>query len=213
MRSLGKPFALNDHTRGTTDKQLPRQKDTVLNRQDHRHIEPLLVLMCGVPFAGKTTLARALATQYGWQYIALDAINTERGVGLDGKPIPAHEWDRSYAEAYRRVATALQAGMSVVYDETNFARTQRNHLRAIAAQTGSRTTVVYVATPEAEARRRWLQNRICPQRSDVRDADFAYVVQWFEPPTADEEVLRYDPDLPLQQWMEQTFAERLHEEG
>ena len=43
---------------------------------------PLLVLMCGLSFAGKTTIARALAAHHGWRYLSLDAINTERGVGL-----------------------------------------------------------------------------------------------------------------------------------
>jgi predicted kinase len=82
--------------------------------------KPLLILMCGVPFAGKTTLARAIAVQCGWQYISLDMVNTERGVGMDGQAIPLHEWEQTYAEAYRRVAAALRAGASVMYDETNF---------------------------------------------------------------------------------------------
>jgi hypothetical protein len=56
--------------------------------------KPLLILMCGVPFAGKTTLARAIAVQCGWQYISLDMVNTERGVGMDGQLIPLHEWER-----------------------------------------------------------------------------------------------------------------------
>ena len=165
--------------------------------------EPALILMCGLPFAGKTTIARALSAYRRWNYISLDAINTERGVGLDDQPIPAHEWEQTYAEAYRRVDACLRQGLSVVYDETNFLKAQRDQLRAIAADSHVPTYVLYIATPEAEARRRWQQNRLTPQRGDVRDDDFALVIRRFEPPTENESIIHYDPSLPLQYWIEQ----------
>lgn len=165
--------------------------------------ESLLILMCGLAFAGKTTLARRIAAEYGWKYISLDAINTERGVGVDGQAISPHEWEQTYAEAYRRVEQALRDRQAVVYDETNFLRAQRDQLRAIAAAQHARTYVVYVATSEAEARRRWQHNRVTRQRGDVRDDDFAYVVARFEPPAADEAVLRYDHTTPAELWVKQ----------
>src|SRR3954452_1637274 len=168
--------------------------------------EPVLILMCGIAFAGKTTLARTIAAQCRWQYISLDVVNTERGVGIDGQAIPPHEWEQTYAEAYRRVAETLRSGQSVVYDETNFLRAQRDQLRTIAAIYRAHTYVVYVATSEAEARRRWQHNRITQERGDVRDDDFAHVVQRFEPPAADECVIRYNPDIPANIWIRQTFA-------
>jgi adenylylsulfate kinase-like enzyme len=33
--------------------------------------KPLLILMSGLSFAGKTTIARALAAHYGFRYLAL----------------------------------------------------------------------------------------------------------------------------------------------
>lgn len=104
--------------------------------------------------AGKTTIARALATTRGWRYLSLDAINTERGVGLEGQSISLHEWEQTYAEAYRRVEACLRDGQSVVYDETNMLLAQRDQLRSIAALYQVPTYVLYVATPEAEVRRR-----------------------------------------------------------
>jgi predicted kinase len=167
--------------------------------------EPLLILMCGLSFAGKTTIARALATKRAWRYLSLDAINTERGVGLDGQPIPLHEWEQTYAEAYRRVEACLRDGQSVVYDETNMLRAQRDQLRTIAARYQVPTYVLYVATSGAEARRRWQDNRQRPQRGDVRDDNFAYVIDHFEVPTSDEAVIQYNALLPLQDWIRQVF--------
>jgi predicted kinase len=59
--------------------------------------------MCGLPFAGKSTAARALQSRTKAALVQLDAINAERGLGLDGSAIPEQEWSQTYAEAYRRV--------------------------------------------------------------------------------------------------------------
>jgi predicted kinase len=133
-------------------------------------------------------------------------VNGERGVGRDGQAISPHEWDATYAEAYRRVEARLGRGESIVYDETNFLRRQRERLRAIAAQYSATTFVIYVDVTSDEARRRWLTNRTTRQRGDVRDDDFAYVLANFEPPTADENVLCYDGATPPDIWIGQTFV-------
>ena len=85
--------------------------------------QPILLLMCGLPFAGKTTLATALAERFGWQYISLDAINTERGMGLNGRAIEPDEWSETYSEALLDSArpTDLRVAMcyhSFVSDQT-----------------------------------------------------------------------------------------------
>lgn len=62
-----------------------------------------LYVMCGLPFSGKSTLARALAAFRGYGLVVYDTINSERGIGVDGAPIPPHEWERTEAEVHRRV--------------------------------------------------------------------------------------------------------------
>lgn len=167
---------------------------------------PALLLLCGLPFAGKTTLAGALACRLGLRHVSLDEVNRERGIGLHGQPILPHEWEATYAEAYRRVEALLSTGQAVIYDETNFLRAQRDRLRAIAARHGAPTHVIHVDVPAAEARRRWLANRLTGARGDVRDDDFAHVVARFEPPTEAERVLRYDGTIPAEVWIDQTFG-------
>ena len=79
----------------------------------------------------------------------------------------------------------------MVDDSANFTREQRDRLRAIAKKYDAFSLVIFVDTPLSEARRRWQENRRIGMRGDVRDDDFAYVVQHFEPPAADENVLRF----------------------
>jgi predicted kinase len=169
-----------------------------------------LYIVCGLPFAGKTTLAKALEQRLGFTRIDLDQINTALGVGLDGSPISPKEWDRTYAESYRQLGVALAAGQSVVYDATNFTKAQRDHLRAIANALNAPARVIYVALSEAEARLRWLSNRATHERYDVRDEDFELVATHFEPPIAEEQVIYYYPSQPLDDWIHTLLRDTSH---
>ncbi len=167
--------------------------------------EARLYILCGLPFAGKTTLARVMARRLGFVSIALDDVNSERDVGLSGEAISQAEWAKSYAEAHRRLDQALAERQSVIYDATNFQRKERDRLRDIAARHGLPVSVIYLNLPTAEVCRRWLDNRRSGVRYDVRDEDFAQVAENFEPPSSDEDVLIYDGTLPSSQWIEQMF--------
>ncbi|HCI78216.1 MAG TPA: hypothetical protein DHW02_00840, partial [Ktedonobacter sp.] len=149
-------------------------------------------ILCGLPFAGKTTLAKALVRELHLSRVSIDDLNTERGIWDDEKGLSSEEWTNVYNEAYRRLDALLSQGKSVLDDNANFTREQRDHLRVIAAKYQVPTTVIYVMTPLTEVRRRWQENRQTKVRNDVRDEDFALVVDSFEAPTDDEHVVCYD---------------------
>ncbi len=165
-----------------------------------------LYILCGLPFAGKTTLALALVHRLGFTHIALDDINSERGLGVSGEPISQADWARSYAEAHRRLEAPLASGQTVIYDATNFTRKERDRLRKIAARHNIAASVIYLNLAD-QARRRWQDNRGSRTRYDVRDEDFAQVTANFELPTADENVITYDGILPLDEWIGWTFGD------
>lgn len=169
---------------------------------------PTLYILCGVPFAGKTTLAATLSSTLGCERIAIDDINDERGIWNPETGLSTDEWTRSYSEAYRRIELLLAAGRSVVDDSVNFTRQLRDQLRTIANRHGAKIVVIYVDTPIEEARRRWQVNRSQLFRQDVRDEDFAQVIDQFEPPTADEHAMRYDGSRPIEEWVELAFGNR-----
>jgi len=160
-----------------------------------------LYMMCGLPFAGKSTLARALATHLDAVRLETDAINTERGLGSNGAAITTREWAATYREAYQRLEALLRDGYTVVYDAVNYRHVQRDQLRRIARRCGVTAQVIFVATSVERARQRLELNRVQVARFDVRDEDFAEVANRFEPPTADEHVLHYNGDEPIEQWL------------
>ena len=122
-------------------------------------------------------------------HIDLDSINTERGLGIDAAPIATMEWAETYQLAYARAEAALSNGQDVIFDATNYSRAQRDILRMNARRQGAQSVVIFVDVPVEECRRRWLVNRDSGDRYDVRDEDFARVVDRFDPPSPDERVV------------------------
>jgi predicted kinase len=164
-------------------------------------------ILCGLPFAGKSTLARELAARLGWTHLEVDAIHRERGQGLHGEQLSRQSWIDAYREAYRRLDELLRDQRTVLYDATNFRRAQRQRARQIAARHGATACVLYVTTPAMAAQQRLHQNRQLPARADVHDIDFAAVAAQFQPPTADEDMLQYNGAAPVAVWIADTFGQ------
>lgn len=164
---------------------------------------PRVYILCGLPFAGKTTLAKALVQQLNLPRVSIDEINGERGLGFANSLISSEDWEITYAESYRRLDAHLRAGRSLVYDAANFTRAERDKARDVAAESGSDAAVIYVTTPEATVRQRWLRNRLTHERNDIRDDYFAHVITQFEPPSEDENILLYSDEQEVKLWIEQ----------
>src|SRR5688572_3242756 len=95
-----------------------------------------LLGMCGLSFAGKTTLAREIVRLVGAEYISLDDINEERGLyGGDG--ISRHEWEKTSFIAVERMAPVLEAGRDVLLDETLCFRWLRDRYVVVAGRCGA----------------------------------------------------------------------------
>lgn len=167
------------------------------------------MILCGVPFAGKSTLAKELAGRFGWALLEVNAINRERGLGSEVGRLTRAEWTATLREAFRTLDGLLAEGRSVVYDAANHRRRMRDRLRQIAAGRGVRTVVVLVAPSLGEVRRRRERNRLAPRRSDVHDEDFAEAVTGFQPPAEDENVVRYDRSVAVAAWVAGEVSEGL----
>ena len=148
-----------------------------------------VLLLCGLPFAGKTTVACELRERLDATVISLDAINAERGL-QGGEGIPVEEWQRSHRIALARLAEALQAGNRlVVIDDTNCLRFLRDDYREVARRLGAAAHVLLLPADEEEVTRRLRQNRDSATRNDVRDEVYAATVDRFEWPGDDESPL------------------------
>ncbi len=146
---------------------------------------PTLILLCGRPFSGKTTLAGRLAADRRAAEISFDAINLERGLhGGDGLPVA--EWARTLEIAKQRTAALLARSSLVVVDDTLCFRWLRDAFRELARAAGAHPILVYLDPPEEVLRERMEENRRTQDRRRIEPSVLAAHLAAFEAPGEDE---------------------------
>ncbi|GAA1846501.1 AAA family ATPase [Agromyces salentinus] len=147
-----------------------------------------LALMCGLSFAGKSTLASALARELDAELISLDLINAERGLH-GGQGIPLEEWATTNRLAHERARNRLGEGRYVVVDDTGSPRFIRDGWREVADAGDASFVIVWVRIDAALQRERVLANRAQQERPDVIDAILTGHAGSFESPVDEEPIV------------------------
>ena len=161
-----------------------------------------LIVICGLSYAGKSTLARAITNRFGYEEIDVDDVAaTLYGLNFQARPIEEQDFDRIYDEADRLIEARLSSGTSVVDASRNFRRAERDHAREIAERSGVRVVTIFVDTPEEIARQRRLGNRTSKARRDVTDEEFEEIVRVMQPPTEDERPLVFHHGDDIEAWL------------
>ncbi len=167
----------------------------------------ILFILCGLPFSGKTVLARRLNERYGLPIVCIDEIKFAHGFPwVENSPITAADWDRIFAESYDRTRELLHEGKSVVYDCANLQRESREQLRDLAAAERCPSRTIFVDVPVGAVRARWRRNRVTGERFDLPEALFESALAAFQSPGADEEALVYDGTTELDAWIGHHFG-------
>lgn len=163
-------------------------------------------MLCGLAFAGKTTVGGAIAAKLpDAVVISLDELNARRGLA-GGLGIPEHEWAKTHAEALAELEGALATGRSAIVDDTNCFRFLRDNYRAVAARHGGEVLVVHVATPFALALARLRENAASATRPAVREEILLALAAQFEPPGEDERALVLPAGVGVAAWVAGVFG-------
>jgi predicted kinase len=151
-----------------------------------------LHLVCGLPCAGKTTLARQLEQEYAALRLTPDEWHT-RLFGQDAEE-DAHNarHDRIEALLWGIAARVLTLGTDVILDFGFWSRVEREDYRSRAAQLGAGSEIHFLDVPgEVLLERLAARNAQLPQGAfDVPEALMRSAINIFEPPAADELVRR-----------------------
>jgi hypothetical protein len=141
-----------------------------------RKLELVLVVMMGLPGAGKSTLARALCRTRGYARVDRDAIRAAmfppEKKGSDpistkngSDPFFAAQKAAANEAVWRAAAALLQQRRGVVIDGMTFAsQAGRGRARALARRLRARCVEVLVECPVDLARRRVRRSRAHPAR-------------------------------------------------
>ena len=145
---------------------------------------PTLFLICGLPGAGKTTLAKTLEeTQHALRLTPDEWMAKIVGDGFD-------EEKRSAVEAimWEIGQRCLSLGVNVILDFGFWSRTERDDYRARAKKIGAQTELFYLNVPLEEILRRLnARNKTAPENTfQVTEDQLRLWSSMFEAPTEDE---------------------------
>jgi predicted kinase len=150
---------------------------------------PRLVLLCGLPAAGKTTLARELAEAYA--AVRLNADQWKLALGID--PFDDDARVRLERQLLALTERLLTLGTSVILEWGFWARVERDELREFGRSLGAAVELHFLDVPYDELVRRVVErtaNGGIPITADHMDTYRGI----FQPPT-DEELSLFDPPL------------------
>ncbi|GAA0551922.1 AAA family ATPase [Halorubrum ejinorense] len=122
-----------------------------------------LVVVCGLPGVGKTTVAERIADHVDGRIRRTDVIRKEL---FDDPEYTDAETEAVYAELLARARDDIDAGGAVVLDATFAEGRFRTAARETAAEAGAEFDLVEVACDEAVVERR------IERRDGISDADF-----------------------------------------
>jgi predicted kinase/GNAT superfamily N-acetyltransferase/uncharacterized glyoxalase superfamily protein PhnB len=165
--------------------------DLIQRPERSREKAPTLFLLCGLPGAGKTTVAKRL--EHERCALRLDGDEWLRALfgRLDGSGTPTtpdRKRDAVEALQWQIAERALALGVDVVLDWGVWTRAERDRYRARARELGARVELVFLDAPLEELWRR-IEARNAAQAPGEYEIDRASLElwsTWFERPTADE---------------------------
>jgi hypothetical protein len=138
---------------------------------------PLVIVTCGVPASGKSTLARALADDARLPHLSSDAVRKGLAGIADTERAPATiyapEWNRrTYAELGRRAGAAVREHGGAIVDATFRRRSDREAFRAAFVDQAPLVFIECTAPGRILAER---AGRRAADPSEISDADVRIV--------------------------------------
>jgi predicted kinase len=165
-----------------------------------------LIILCGIPFSGKSSFANFLIQKSGYIRIDLDEIKFDLfGKSITDEQIDQRGWDDIYHRMYQEIENHLQKGQIVVHDTGNFTIYERGLVNQIAQRLGIPFITIFVNTSVEEAKQRLMSNQVSKTRFDVSDKSFHNAVDEMEKPIDSENPLILNAIDSYEDWVKRNL--------
>lgn len=161
---------------------------------------PILFLICGAPFSGKTTLAKGIVELKKYSYVGLDELLKKKGFDLS-KKIPMEEWEKVHQESFRLLRSLMNKKETIVLDDTLYLKKLRNRFRKIAESFNYQIVTIYLNIPIETLEERRKKILTTNERHYPKDEEFYNVIHNFETPGVDENTIVYDGIQEMDEWI------------
>jgi len=149
-----------------------------------------LWILCGLPYSGKTYLAKKILENVECKFVSIDEILADNGYDWESNKLPDKRgWEKIFEFSYKETEEALKNDSNVLYDSTNHTRASRDTLRNIARGVGADARIIYVDTPVTIVRERWERSKDSGDRFVLGEKLLNETIDALEKPTEDENVL------------------------
>ena len=156
-----------------------------------------LVIMSGMPYAGKTYLSKSIASALGFERVSHDDIWEEMNRADNKWP----SFEQTDKVARQRIADSLDQGIPVVADQLGEVRWYRDELKELALGHGAKPVLVYVNTPLDIRKERQERNRLSGELHHVSKKRFFAWQDTFETPMRDEQLIIFTPQNDTSEWI------------
>ncbi len=153
----------------------------------------MLIMVCGLPGTGKTTLAKAVAEKTGAVHVSSDSVRMKM---LEKRTYSDEEKEKVYDAMLEEAGKQLGKGKSVVLDATFYRKELRDMARKVAEKAGSDFFIVECLTHEGLLKERIFSRKREETESEADFEVYKKVKTVFEP--IEDEHLAVDTSLPLE---------------
>ena len=154
---------------------------------------PVLIAMCGLPFAGKSVLAGALSRELRIRLLSYDS----EIYPVHSRLAAAAGDDAGQDIARRQIGAILAGGESLIYDDLLLQREDRRKLAAVAEAHWAGLVLVYLDTPLPVIDERRAANSRTRRRASIPEASMRLDISVLEPPQDAERAIYVSPDYVL----------------
>ena len=153
-------------------------------------MKAVLIVLCGLPFSGKSTLARELAQALQMAILSYDQdIYARYKHQVPPGTSKAQEYEMVESIARRQLGTLLQRGQAVIYDDLSLESEDRQVLKQLADECGAQSIVVYADTPLHVIEQRREANRQKAERGHIDEGTMQLDISLLQPPPSQDVVV------------------------